>query len=325
MIRNKLNRHYAVLILASLTLIPECLLATEANASKNNGDTLALTEREYSFGEVVRQSVFGDVYSDPSQWQELSLGNFFSKGWDKPWVSPPTGGGGAPRQGWLNAYEGVFYRLSLGVFGWQHSDDNGDGYSGNLVSFTPFNQRFEIQTEVPVSSNDNETNFGDLRIQGRFLLSETRDVTQTFNISFRIPTGDYVNGNEVASVIPQYQFWANWWKGLVVRGGAGFTIPYSGEIGKAGARSTFDANLSVGYYLTPHSSTPLGDFVLYMATNLNQAIDNRGPSSTTTVSLSPGFRTHVGRDWYLLGTVEVPVTNPEPFDYQVLFSLMKVY
>ncbi len=67
---------------------------------------------------------------------------FFSKGWDRPWVSPPAGDGGAPRQGWLNVYEGVFYRLSLGIGGWKH-DDNTDSYTGNLVSFTPINQRFK--------------------------------------------------------------------------------------------------------------------------------------------------------------------------------------
>lgn len=324
MISSKLKKHYAVLVLGSLTLISGRLLAAEADAPVNKVDTPALIEQEYSFGEVVRQSMFGDVYSDPSQWQELSLGNFFTKGWDKPWVSPPTGGGGAPRQGWLNAYEGVFYRLSLGVFGWKHHKNNTDSYTGNLVTFTPINSRFEVKTEIPVSSNSEDTNFGDFRIQARILLSESRNFTQTFNLDFRTPTGSAVNGDDVAAVIPQYQFWANWWKGLVVRGGAGFTIPYAGEISETGARSTFDANFSVGYYMTPHDMTPFGDMVWYLATTVNQAIDNRAPNGDTTVSLSPGFRTHLGMDWYMLGTVELPVTNSD-YDYQVLFSIMKVY
>lgn len=305
--------------IAVMLFMPGIAIACPNNQSSSQGDC------EYSFSQVVSESIFGDVYSDPSRWQALSYSDLFSKGWDKPWVSPPTGGGGAPRQGWLNAYEGVFYRLSLGIFGWQHSNGGGDSYTGNLVSFTPINQRFQIQTEIPVASNSDETNFGDLRIQARMMLSETRNVTQTLNLAFRTPTGDAVNGNDVASVIPQYQFWANWWKGLVVRGGFGFTVPYAGEITKTGARSTFDANLSIGYYFTPHDVTPVGDMVWYLATNLNQTIDDRQPNDYTSVSLSPGFRTHLGMDWYLLGTVEVPVTKPEPYDYQVLFSFMKVY
>ena len=78
-------------------------------------------------------------------------------------------------------------------------------------------------------------------------------------------------------------------------------------------------------YMTPHDMTPLGDMVWYVATNLNQPIDNRASSDVTTLSFSPGLRTHLGKDWYMLGTVEIPVTNPEPFESQVLFSIMKVY
>jgi hypothetical protein len=57
---------------------------------------------------------------------------------------------------------------------------------------------------------------------------------------------------------------------------------------------------------------------------LNKTIDDRGPSRTL-VTLSPGFRTHLGQNWYLLGAVEVPVTQPDPFDYQVLGGIMKVF
>ena len=321
---NKMIKHCLLAGVAGLALIPPYIIAAEGGSTEPKTEAPFHIDHEYTFGEVVKQSMFGDVYSQPENWQELSISNFFSEGWDKPWVSPPTGGGGAPRQGWLNAYEGVFYRLSLGVFGWKHHSNNTDSYSGNLVTFTPINSRFEVKTEIPVSSNSEATNFGDFRIQARFLLSESRNFTQTFNLDFRTPTGSAINGDDVASIIPQYQFWANWWKGLVVRGGTGFTIPYAGEISKAGARSTFDANFSVGYYMTPHDMTPFGDMVWYLATNLNQAIDNRADGGDTAVTLSPGFRTHLGMDWYMLGTVEVPVTNSE-YDYQVLFSFMKVY
>lgn len=71
--------------------------------------------------------------------------------------------------------------------------------------------------------------------------------------------------------------------------------------------------------------TPIGDMVWYVATNVTQPIDNRAESSPTFVSFAPGFRTHMGTDWCLLGTVEVPVVRPKPFDYQVLFAIMKVY
>jgi hypothetical protein len=292
------------------------------------------SEKDYSFAEVVTESVTGDVYSDEAaaNWQDLSYSNLFSKGWDKPWSSPPNGGGGAPRQGWLNAYDGVFYRLSIATFGWQHGINGGDGYNNNLISYTPLNQRMEIQTDIPImtstpgaSGNGSETNFGDFTISPRIILSESKNVTQLFSLAFRTPTGDVFNGNHVASIGPKYQFWANSWKGLVVRGGAGFEIPYSGDITRSGARSFFEANLAVGYYFTPHDFTPVGDMVWYVSTTVRQPIDNRGTSNNTFLTLTPGFRTHVGDNWFLLGAVEVPVTSPTPYDYQVQAGIMKVY
>jgi hypothetical protein len=310
------------------------LLAANGEISaQDNFDTQAVAtqaSKDYSFTETVVESVTGDVYSEPSNWQDLTYSNLFSEGWDKPWASPPNGSGGAPRQGWLNAYDGVFYRLGIAVFGWQHGL-NGDGYTGDLVNYTPLSQRFEIQTDIPMVSNgggagrESQTNFGDLKITPRVILSESKDVTQSFNLTFRAPTGNSFNGNNVASITPQYQFWANAWKGLVVRGGAGFTIPYSGDITKTGARTTFDANLAVGYYMTPHDFTPFGDMVWYLSTNVSQPIDNRAKNSGTFVSLTPGFRSHLGQNWYLLGAVEIPVTNPQPYDYQVLGGIMKVF
>lgn len=290
-------------------------------------------EHDYSFAETITESLTGDVYSDPSKWQELSYGDLFTKGWDRPWASPPTGGGGAPRHGWLNAYEGVFYRLGIAVLGWQHDLAGvSDGTTGSLTVFTPLNQRFELQTDIPmVVSNrraaglEVENHFGDFQITPRIMLSESRNLTQTFNITFRTPTGVNSNlGTNIAAVTPNYQFWANWWRGLVVRGGTGFFIPYAGGLQASGARSLFNANLAVGYYFTPHDFTPIGDMVWYVSTNLSQTLDNRGPSRTV-VTLAPGFRTHLGMNWYLLGAVEVPVTRPEPFDYQVLGGLMKVF
>ncbi|MBS1214024.1 MAG: hypothetical protein H6R26_2641, partial [Proteobacteria bacterium] len=302
------SRFVPAIVLLSLS----CVAAAEnGTPDSESAAAPASSDREYSVGETIIESNVGDVYSEPSKWQELSYGDIFTKGWNKPWASPPTGGGGAPRQGWLNAYEGVFYRLGIAVFGLQHDLAGvSDGNTGSLTLFTPLNQRLEVQTDIPmVVSNrrsaglDKETNFGDFQITPRLMLSESRDVTQTFNITFRTPTG--VNGNlgtNVAAVTPNYQFWANWWKGLVVRGGGGFFIPYGGDLQASGARSLFNVNLAVGYYFTPHDFTPLGDMVWYLSTNLSQTLDNRGPNGTV-VTLTPGFRTHMGMNWYLLGGV----------------------
>ena len=91
-----------------------------------------------------------------------------------------------------------------------------------------------------------------------------------------------------------------------------------------GARTTVQGNLALGYYFTPHDRIPFGDLVWYVSSNLTQLTEGPG-AKTTTVILTPGFRTHVGGDWYLLGGVDIPVTDPEPFNYQLLTGIMKVF
>jgi hypothetical protein len=248
-------------------------------------------------------------------------------------VSPPTGEGGAPRQGWLNSFDGVFYRLGVATFGFAEDfADNGDQYVGAVTEYLPFNRRFELRIDAPfVVANKGTTDhyhasYGDLQFTPRLLLSETRNFSQSFNVTLRAPTGWTKNFHGVAAVTPAYEFWYNVWQGLVVRGGFGFFVPYGGQsLNEVHARATFNANMAVGYYFTPHDRTPFGDLVFHVSPNLYHFIDDRGPRSITTVTLTPGFRTYLGQNWYLLGGVEVPVTHPQPFDYQLLSGLMKVF
>jgi hypothetical protein len=306
-----------------------------AAASPETGTTLGKVgaPHEMTFFDAAAESIFGDVYAEPTRWRPLSISTLFTEGWNEPWASPVAGGGGAPRQGWLNASDGVFYRLVIGTGGYAHDvHENGDGYSGGVTLYTALSRRLELRTDIPViassrvgDTSDRHTTAGDFSLTPRIMLSESEDVSQSFNVTFRAPTGDVDNGNGIAAVTPSYEFWANWWRGLVVRGGAAILIPYNHDgVREGGARTTFLGNLSAGYYFTPHDLTPVGDLVGYVATNLAQLTDDRGPA-TTTLTLTPGFRTHMGCDWYALGGVEIPVTTPEAFDYQVLAGLMKVF
>jgi hypothetical protein len=157
---------------------------------------------------AIRESLFGDVYAEPSKWRPLSARTFFTEGWNEPWVSPPTGEGGAPRQGWLNSFDGVFYRLGLLTGGLAEDfNDNGNQYNLGLTLYAPFNARFELRFDIPLLVSNREetgsnyhTNFGDFLVTTRFLISETRNFTQSFNVAFRTPTGSEENGNNFAAV-----------------------------------------------------------------------------------------------------------------------------
>jgi len=275
---------------------------------------------------IVRESLRGDVY-EPDRWRPLGLLSLFSEGWTEPWASPPNGEGGAPRQGWLNAYDGVFYRLALLTFNYAHDvvDTGGDTYAGGLTAYTPLNARFQFRWDVPfVVAGPGGTSFGDLQITPRLLLSESQNFTQTLDVTVRTPTGSTDSLNGIGAVTPIYNFWWNPTGGLVLRGGVGGFLPYHTV-----TREAFIANLAPGYYFTDHDMAPFGDLVGYVSANLNQLTDSQSGGeevpNNTTLTIMPGFRDHLGANWYLLGGVEVPVTNPTPFDFQILTALMKVW
>jgi hypothetical protein len=114
--RTHCSRLFTCLILVgSMLYAGSPAMARDTSQAPNDG-----------FFGAMGKSLTGDVYGDPSKWRELSLSNFFTEGWNRAWVSPPPGGGGAPRQGWLNSFDGVFYRLAVGTYGYADNFlDNG--------------------------------------------------------------------------------------------------------------------------------------------------------------------------------------------------------
>lgn len=289
--------------------------------------------RSRGFIAAAKESLVGDVYANPERWQPLSWGTLFSEGWDEAWVSPPSGPGGAPRQGWLNSADGVFYRLVVGgpTYTSGREGAGGDVWEGGFTAYLPLSRRLEMRFDVPLvrstqgfEGSGTNASFGDLRVVPRILLSETLAVSQCLDLDFRVPTGDLATRTGAASFFPNYQFWANWWGGLVLRGGVGWRVAYHEPI-ETGTRSGFLGDLAAGWYWTSHDFTPLGDFVTLVSANVFQPTDDRAARDVTDLSLTPGFRTHLGRDVYLLGALEVPVTFPNSYDYRVTTDLMWVF
>ena len=72
------------------------------------------TPVEMGLFDTITESVFGPA--DPDTWRPLPLSTLFSEGWNEAWVPSPSGSGGAPRQGWINASDGNMYRLWFFTF-----------------------------------------------------------------------------------------------------------------------------------------------------------------------------------------------------------------
>jgi hypothetical protein len=283
--------------------------------------------------DTIAESLLGDVYAE-GRWQPLSLGTFFSEGWREPWASAPAGRDGqTPRHGWLGAFNGLFFRLWVTTF----SDStnisppfHGNQYSGTYQLYLPFSQRFELLVNVPfVVSNGTRaavrggyaTEFGDLAITPRFLLSETEATTQVFAVQVGTPTGSKATGNGSMALQPRYEFWTNPGGPWVVRGGVDISVPLNASRGPSGVACPGD--LAIGRYFTPHD-VPFGDLVFYAAANWNVPLD--GTSRTATqFGIGPGTRFHIARNFFFLNYWQFPLVGPHPNNYTVQFALVKLF
>jgi hypothetical protein len=284
---------------------------------------------------TIRESIFGKP--DPDTWRPLPLSTLFSEGWDESWVPSPSGSGGAPRQGWINAADGNLYRLGFLTFaqGFNRAPLS-NAYQGAFTLLTPLNRRLELITNVPFVVVNNaagglptinpsgptgttlrsQRTFGDISFTPRVLLHETKDFSLTAEMSVVTPTGNRpLEGN--TSLVPAVAFWNNPAGGWVIRGGVGVDIPVQG-----GGGDTLISQFAVGQTLTGHDVPLVGDFTYYLSTVVDTPLSRAGQ---TRVTLTPGIRTHVGNDWYFLAGLPTPVTKERVADLGMIFWFMKAW
>jgi hypothetical protein len=103
----------------------------------------------------------------------------------------------------------------------------------------------------------------------------------------------------------------------VIRGAFGDFIP----LGGAGF-NTLISQLAIGDTLTDHDVPLFGDFTLYVSAVANTPLSQ---GQRTSVTLTPGMRTHLGRDWYFLAGLPTPLTSARIGDIGMIFWFMKAW
>lgn len=294
------------------------------------------------------ESLLGDAYGH-GKWRPLTFATFLTEGWDEAWGAAPAGGDGlTPRHGWLGADAGLFYRLWHTTFTYAHHLDtpyHGDQYTGSYNIFLPFSRRFELRLDVPFVVSNGTTNprqgytsqFGDLLIVPRFMLSETKTTSQLVALDIRTPTGTTLTGNGLMALTPRYEFWSNPVGPWVIRGLAGIGVPLNrpSEVSQIAfvvgipsnrtsvpTQTTFHGDFAVGRYFTRNKGL-FGDLVLYAVASWRIPLE--GDRSNTFVSVGPGTRFEIAEKTFLLGFFEVPLTAPRVVDYLMQFSIMRVF
>lgn len=297
--------------------------------------------------DVIHESIFGPASKD--DWRPLSLGTFFSEGWDEPFVKAPEGDNGAPKQPWLLAGTGHFARAATLDFFYTNGMTNNPGLLLNGTSWSPVkpktagneynavfsvslpvNRRLEFQLIAPfIASNGRGSsgtgwagNFGDLTVSSRFQLVDQKNFSMLASLSNRIPTGDSINGNGVSFVSPAMEAWWNFGPKWVLRGVTGINILTSNR----SATNVYFNKLSIGRYLTDKDAAIFKQLVVFgTVVTLSDVRGSKGYLSD--IYLTPGVRFGLDQDqkWFVQGAVQVPVSGPQPYAFQPVFSLVRTF
>ena len=200
---------------------------------------------------------------------------------------------------------------------------------------TPLNRRLEIITNIPfvlrnnavtglptinpnrpgATTSQSHTGFGDMSFTPRVLLHETKDFSLTSEMAVLAPTGTRPLAGKT-ELIPNVSFWNNFAGGWVIRGGFGDLIPLNG------GKNTLISQLAIGQTLTAHDVPLFGDFTYYLSTVVNSPLPN---GDQTSVTLTPGVRMHLSRDWYFLAGLPTPLTKARVADLGMILWFLKAW
>ena len=248
------------------------------------------------------------------EWVPLNSSRFGDELTEK-WIPVPNGDSGAPRQGWLATADGFFTReVHLAAAYTQASGPDSWGVLGRF--HYPFSRRLWAGIEVPFyQESQRRGNFGDITLTTQVMLAEKRNLSINAGVGWRLPTGSVVQGNKVFAAQPQINLWTDVGRGFSIRGRVAY------EFADRNLPDNFVLNASIGQTVTPHSPAPFGDLTWYVAANWREPTTGRGNSF---VSITPGMRTHVGNNLFLLAGVEFPVINRnESFNERYILQLVQ--
>jgi hypothetical protein len=330
--RRAWNRCLAVLlVVCSAGIVPAQSPDRADDPALSNAESFAQDScfeeavHRYGFFETIGKSMFGKQPDPDREWTPLTLRDF-GEGWFEPWIAPPNPTGGSRRQGWINSNDAFFNRQIVGIYSYTDAvSSNRDEHTGTLLWETPITRRYMFGAFIPfVDSLQNgtvpeRTGFGNVTLENRFILEETQDFTLSFNFNARIPTGPTALGDHRTSLNPYVAFFKDIGRGVSLRGIGGIDVPVDSR--PDGINSTLIQQLGIGKTLTPHDVPPLGDLTPDMVFNVREFLG----TNQTFLSLTPGFRTFLGRNFWLLGGVEVPLVGPRPFQERLTFAVVKGY
>lgn len=271
-----------------------------------------------------------DIAPNPSPASDdLTLGNFFSEGWNQPWKLRESAPGGSPDLPLFHSPTNFLFRGSRTDYSFQNSLNKTGAdniqYLDEYFDYA-FNQRFMISLFGNYTWVNRETNRdvdgGGGGMIGRFQLVDTPASSLSLNLRLDLPDKDIgVHTTKLSEALAG-------WQDLTPLGAKRMALyyniqnnAYAGMQNPGQARDDFSYDVGLARTWTK-SSAPVADLTSFVefsgATNTD---GNR--ESLTELTVTPGLQFILGKRNVIMMGVDFPLTHPA--DYREIYRITYIY
>ena len=290
----------------------------------------------------LEESLEKERAEEPS---DLTLWNFFSDGWDHRF-EPRSRNDRAPRFHLYKVQQPFLDREIRFNHFFVKGADNGevDDNELNAEIEIPFTRRFMLDFEPGYAWTDGDPelvtpNGPTLRFSTYLQLVDTTE--STLNIQFRViapsPTviveltdidGVPIPNDRQTGLVATIAGWQDLTRRFnLYRTGISYSVSHLTFVGPGNAGETRNALIyaaAVAKTFTPADRGYFKDFSIFLECQGITSLDG-DDKGATDITFVPGLRWNLTREerpWWFMAGVELGSTEPRPFDYTLLFSLI---
>jgi len=318
---------YVTLILANLVAF---LPIAEAQVSQPGPTSSPSAEEPKSGDQRLLFDLFRPVtgnFPAEQKRRDLTFENFFSYGWNVGWKEPDEGPQDAPRFRLLRIQRAFWEREIRVATPYAFGTNSGtvNELEVEMEIELPVNRRFLIELEPAlkgIAPNGGSWLFGagDLVVIPQVMLYETKDISVSSGMPVRTPTGSQGVGSARTSVAPYLAGWIDLGQRMSLHSFFGVEFALAGY-GPNQPAMTVQYAIALTKTVTPKSTPWFGNLTFF--TELNGATHTGGASPATIVTLLPGVRWLLFKDFWLAAGYEFPLTTAKQFDGRVWFSIYR--
>jgi hypothetical protein len=248
---------------------------------------------------------------------DLTLSNFFTDGWDQPWVQRVTPGG-APDTELLHVDTAFLER----VFRIDYASEEttpGDRSIRSLDGVIAFALNRRIMLELAPSyewkeNHNGGTSSGDGgKLETRIQLVDVPGAAYAFKFSVSEPN------HGIGSEATTFGFGLGGWNDLTGLGLKRVGVYYSldetsaaGPVGAGSGRNSLDYTVALAKTWTAPETPLFGNFTTFAEVYGAAGLD--GNTTTSSLNITPGIQFDLGHGNLLMAGVDLPLAYPHPFE-----------